>query len=322
MLHSLLSAWRARRVLLVGGPDRMTLFMQALLCELGAKPARLAPDAGRETLNRALTQGRIGALIVPDAGELSGGCALDRLAALDALLDECREAGTPLSILLSGESVYRADGRPLAAQENDPIGGETPQGFAQSMLDLYACGVSRGLCGDPVNTICVRHLPCLGCGHPVVAPYDAWCAAAASDLPLDVPSPGMPGVFIHPLDICFGALLLGARYLLGDTDCTGAFNLGAGSDNLVPNRTAALRFTRRLGVTKPMRETEPPHTAILPFPDGARARLLCGARCRISGEEALMQLFSLEKSSRAGFEAQLQEIHAQTQAYLASLGAK
>ena len=39
MLQSLHAAWGARRVLLLGGEDRMTRFMRALLGELGARPA-------------------------------------------------------------------------------------------------------------------------------------------------------------------------------------------------------------------------------------------------------------------------------------------
>lgn len=316
MIQQLHAAWRARRVLLIGGPDRMTLFMQALLDELGAKHARLVPSVQPETLHSALTQGRISAVIVPCMRALCIGNAAAQLASLASLLDEVREAGVPLVILMSDDSVYRADSRPWCAQENDPIGGETPQGLIQSLLDLYACGVSRGLCGDAVSAQCVRHLPCLGCGHPAAAQYSAWCRAARQDEPLQVQHPAMSGVFVHPLDACCGALLLGARFILGDTGCTGAFNLGAGSENLAPNRTAALRFTRRLGVTRPIRESEPPHAAILPLPDGTKARLLCGARCFVSGEEALMQLFALDQAAEEGFDALDLVIRSQAQEYL------
>jgi len=253
---------------------------------------------------------------------LASGGVSEYLAALSTLLTEAREAGVPLVILLSDDGVYRASGGPWYAQESDPIGGETPQGLIESLLEIYADGVSRGLLGDPVRTLCVRHLPCLGCGHPAAAPYSAWCRAAAQNLPLSVPHPGAQGVFVHPLDACCGALLLGARFILGDTSCTGAFNLGADCENLVPNRTAALRFTRRLGVKRPIRETEPPHVELLPLPDSAKARLLCGARCFVSGEEALMQFYTLAQAGEEGFEAQAQEIRKQTRAYLARLATK
>lgn len=322
MIQQLHAAWRARRVLLVGGTDVMTLFMQALLDELGAKSARLAPAVQPETLNRALTEGRVSAVIVPSTQALCGADASAQLAALSALLDEIREAGVPLTILMSAESVYRAIGRPWHAQETDPIGGETPQGLIQSLLDLYAGGVSRGLCGDPVSVQRIRHLPCLGCGHPAVAQYSAWCRYAQTDLPIEVQHPGMQGVFVHPLDVCCGALLLGARFLLGDTACTGAFNLGACSENLVPNRTAALRFTRRLGVTRPIRESEPPQLTPLPLPDGSKARLLCGARCLVSGEKALAELHLLEQAKAEGYDSQAREIHRQTCAYLARIAAQ
>lgn len=322
MIQQLHTAWRARRVLLVGHTDRATLFMQALLDELGAKTARIAPTGDPQILNRALTQGRICALIIPSTRPLIRNRADQSLRTLSVLLDEAREAGVPLTILMSDENVYRACGQPWHAQETDPIGGETPAGLTQSLLDLYAQGVSRGLCGDPVSTLCIRHPPCLGCGHSCIEPYNAWCRAALLDQIIEVPNPGMQGIFLHPLDVCCGALLLGARFFLGDAGCTGAFNLGAGIENLVPNRTAALRFTRRLGITRPIRESEPAHAAVPPLHDSGKAKFLCGTRCIVSGEEALAQLFSLQKAAENGFESLQQEIAAQTQAYLARLAAQ
>jgi len=317
MIQQLHAAWRARRVLLIGGADRMSLFMQALLDELGAKAARIAPPCADETLHLSLSQGRISAIIVPGMRHLASGGVSEYLAALSTLLTEAREAGVPLVILLSDDGVYRASGGPWYAQESDPIGGETPQGLIESLLEIYADGVSRGLLGDPVRTLCVRHLPCLGCGHPAAAPYSAWCRAAVQNLPLPVPHPGAQGVFVHPLDACCGALLLGARFFLGDAACTGAFNLGVCPGNLILNRSAALRFASAHHLTHPLRESEPPGAIALPIPDGARARLLCGARCQIPGEEALEQLFALEQAQ--GFDAQQQEMRAQTQAYLERL---
>ena len=65
MLDKLNAAFTARRVLLVGGHDRMTLFFESLLGALGARPARIPPSSGAETVCRALTAGRVSALIVP-----------------------------------------------------------------------------------------------------------------------------------------------------------------------------------------------------------------------------------------------------------------
>lgn len=316
MIHQLHAAWRARRVLLIGGTDRATLVMQTLLDELGAKSARLAPGFQAESLHRMLTEGRVSAVVVPSMRLLAQGSALEQLSALIILFSEIREAGIPLVILMSDESVYRAAGHPWHAQETDPIGGETPQGLIQSILDLYAGGVSRGLCGDPVSTQIVRHLPCLGCGHPSVQQYSTWCHAAASGDGIQVLHPASSGVFVHPQDICCSVLLLGARFLLGETTCTGPFNLGACSENLIPNRTAALRLMRRLGITRPVRESEPPYPARLPLLDGTKARLLCGARCHISGEDALMRLFEMEQASADSFESETREMLIQTRAYL------
>ena len=174
----------------------------------------------------------------------------------------------------------------------------------------------------PVSVQIVRHLPCLGCTHPAVNQYSAWCHAAASGNAIDVQHPASSGIFVHPQDVCCGALLLGARFLLGDTGCTGAFNLGASSENIIPNRTAALRLIRRLGTALPIHETEPPHAAPLPLLDGTKSRQLCGAYCRISGEDALMRLFELEQAALNDVEHEKREIAIQTQAYLKMIAAQ
>lgn len=316
MLQSLHAAWGARRVLLLGGEDRMTRFMRALLGELGARPACLPLDSGSEALSRTLTGGRVCCVIVPCLRDLRG--SLDeQLHALDALLVEAREAGVPLVMLLSDENAYRAAQHPWTVREEDPVGGETREGLFHAILQIFADGVSRGLLGDPVHVLCIRHLPCLGCGHPAVAPYDGWCRALDAGEPLTVPHPGAQGVFLHPLDVCMGSLLLGARFLLGDTACTGMFNLDAGARNLMPGRTAALRLCTRCGHARALEETEPPHPVLLPLLDGSRARHMCGAHPVMPGEEALLELLALSRAQQKGPDALEEAIHAQTAAFLA-----
>lgn len=316
MLQRLHAAWRARRVLLLGGTDCLTLFMHTLLEELGARPARLSVPCEAQTLERALHEGRIACVIVTRLHALCEGTAARQLHALDALLTEIREAGVPLTILLSDEGVYRCSQRSWYAREEDLPGGETRGGLIQSLLQLYADGAGRGLLGDPVSVQCVRHLPCLGCGHPAVAPAEDWCRALDEDRPLDVTHPGAQGVFLHPLDVCCGALLLGARYLSGDRTCTGFFNLGAGPQNLMPNRTAALRMSTLCGGKRPLRETGSSCSAMLPLPDGTKARLLCGACTLIPGEEALRLFYAYERSAQAGCACACQTARMQTLEYL------
>ena len=316
MLQSLHAAWGARRVLLLGGEDRMTRFMRALLAELGARPACLPLSSGSEALSLSLTSGRVCCVIVPCLRALDG-CLTDRLHALDALLVEAREAGVPLVMLLSDESVYRAAQHPWTVREEDPIGGETREGLFHAILQLFADGVSRGLLGDPVHVLLIRHLPCLGCGHPAVAPFDLWCRALDAGEPLRVPHPGAQGVFLHPLDVCLGSLLLGARFLLGDTACTGVFNLDAGAQNLMPGRTAALGLCARCGHERPLMEDEPPNPVFLPLLDGSRARRLCGVRPSVPGDEALLSLLALERAQQKGKDSHEEEVQAQTAAFLA-----
>ena len=320
MRDQLLTAWRARRALLVSPPCRISAFMQALLSGLDARPVRIAPDADADRLNRAMTKGRVSALIVPDLCALSpGGSLQSQLGALLSLLSEARESGIPLVILCSCAGVYRAGGKPWAARESDMTGGETAEGLTQSILQMAADGVSRGLMGDPVSVIIARHLPCLGCGHPAVAPYQAWCEAIDADTLVSVPHPALQGVYIHPLDVCCGALALGARYLLGDTQMTGAFNIGADAQNLMANRTAALRFIRQSGGTRPIREIYPPLVPSLPLLDGSRAHFLCGLRTAIPGDEALCMLLELHRACKRGYPAEESVVRKQTQDYIQRL---
>jgi len=320
LLDKLNANWGARRVLLVGGADRPTQFMEALLTELGAKPARIPAASGSETLCRAMTAGRISAVIVPALHALAPDRdAAGQLAALTTLLTEAREAGVPLTILCSEENVYRAQQRPWYAREEDMTGGETRAGLIQSVLQLYADGVSRGMCGDAVRTLCVRVPPTLGSGSPATAQYTQWCRALLSDEVVRVRNPAMQGVFVHPLDAACGTLALGARFFAGDEPSAGIWNLGPGPQNLCANRSAALRLIARSGGTRPIEESEPPMGPALPLLDGAKARLLCGIKCQLTGDEALDMLLALERAAREGAEQELQAMRAQAQTYVGKL---
>ena len=320
MLDKLNAAWAARRVLLVGGHDRMTLFVQSLLAALGARPARIPPSSGAETVCRALTAGRVGALIVPSLPTLAP--ALDeagQLSVLAMLLSEAREAGVPLTLLCSAVNVYRAGRRPWYAREEDLTGGETREGLAQSLLQLYADGVSRGLCGDAVRILCVRGVPALGCGDPLVAQYTDWCRALLRGEVVRVEHPAAQGVFVHPLDMALGALLLGARVLTGTDEAPGTWNLAPGPRCLCANRSAALRFLARNGGTRPIGEVEPPMRPAQPMPDGEKARLLCGFGCQLDADDALDALLALERAGMEGDAALHEVVQRQTQAYVERL---
>ncbi len=322
LIDKLYESWRARRVLLVGGPDLQTLFTQALLEELGAKPARIPSGTNSETLCRALSAGRIGAVIVPRAHALAEGVdPIAHLSALQTLTTEVREAGVPLLILCSDVSVYRAHPRPWYAREEDLTGGQTREGLCQSLVQLYAEGAARGLIGDAVSTLIVRHMPCLGGSSPLAAQYTAWCRALLHSELIPVEHPAMQGVFLHPLEAACGALMLGARFFSGDAAAEEScvFNLGAGPHNLCANRSAALRFVARQGGTRPIQESEPPLAVSPPLLDGSRARLLCGARCLFSADESLDMLLELERAAQADESALPDVIHEQVRRYASRL---
>ena len=96
MLRLLSAAWRARRVLLIGSGNDASEPLEAWLTLLGARWTCLPPAADAQTLYRALTDGRVFAVIVCGA------------PASDVLLEEVRETGVPLTILCRGDDAQEA----------------------------------------------------------------------------------------------------------------------------------------------------------------------------------------------------------------------
>lgn len=305
MLNHLLDGWRARHVLLVGGTDALTLAMTAMLEAVGARCARIPAGASSETLCRAMTSGRIGAVIAAKAHALAPG--LDpaaHLSAVGALLTEAREAGVPLVMLCSDAPVYRAVRPPASLTEEDAIGGRTPEGLVQSLVQLYALGVSQGLAGDPVRTLVVRHPPLLGGDAPSAAQYTRWCRALLAGEWIPVEQPDAQGVFLHPLEAACGALVLGAlrleRARAGEDEGACAYNLAPGPQGVCPNRSAALRLIRGSGGTRPIREIPPSQAAPAPRLSAARARLSAGIHPIYSADESLALLLALERARLGG----------------------
>ncbi len=131
----LLSVWSLRRVLLAGPAGDMLRTLESLLCFVGSKPLHASIPFSAESLSSMLLH-RASCIIVPDLLMLDTN-PQTRLDALNTLLFEAREAGTPLVMLLS--------------QMNTAADGETAQLFS------HALSFSRGGCGDPVNIQCIRH---------------------------------------------------------------------------------------------------------------------------------------------------------------------
>lgn len=130
----MLSIWSLRRVLLAGLPGSMLRAMESQLCAIGARPLRASIPLCEESLSSALHEGRYTCIIVPDLLALLKDNAQTRVAALNTLLGEAREAGVPLSILLCPSSA--PDAAPLIS---------------------HAQGWARGAFGDPVNVQCILY---------------------------------------------------------------------------------------------------------------------------------------------------------------------
>jgi len=131
------SVWCLRRVLLAGENSGMLHAMRSQLCALGARPQSASNPVTAESLDRTLHEGRFSCVIVPDLLQLCSGDAQARFAALDMILQEAREAGVPLVMLLAGQSSLHAD--------------------EIAVLFSHALGCACGAFGDPVSVQCIQH---------------------------------------------------------------------------------------------------------------------------------------------------------------------
>ncbi len=301
MRQQLTAAWQLRRVLLIGGADAQTLYTKALLAALGARCVPLPPSADARMLSRVLCQGRTGAVILPSAHALAPGGLKAQLGALTRILHELREAGVPLCLLCSHEDVYSPGGDAWQAEETAPLGGSTREGLIQSILQLYASGVSRGLLGDAVTTVVCRHAPCLGSGHESVRQASAWCRAILRGETPVVEHAAAQGTFMHPLDAALGALCAGAHVLQGGAP--GAFNIAPAPHNCCANRSAYGFLAASEGADRAARETAPPCAAPSSPLSGAKLRRLCGFSPLLGAKEALSFLMAHERALTVGEEA-------------------
>lgn len=132
----MLGVWSLRRVLLAGLSGSMLASMESQLCAVGARPFHVSSPFSAESLSRTLLNHHFACVIVPDLLTLHTGGPQARLAALNTLLFESREAGIPLVMLLCA---YPTEGDEAA------------------QLISHALGFSRGACGDPVSVQCILH---------------------------------------------------------------------------------------------------------------------------------------------------------------------
>ncbi len=224
--------WRGRRVVMAGDD----LWMQAMLEEMGVQIKHLLPETDVQTMCRTMQEERVHALILPCGAQK--GRVSKQLSMVEKSLMEAREAGIPLTMMYSDISVYQAENGWM--REQDQTGGRTRAGLVQSVLQLYADGVSRGLEGDSVQTLIIRQMPCMD-GKMV----DQWCSALQAGRPVHVIQPNRWNIFQHPLDAASAVLALGARYLSGKMESGGVFNIG--THNVCTNREAASVFAKRYG---------------------------------------------------------------------------
>lgn len=293
MLEAMLEGWRGKRVLIVGKPDGLCAFLTAMLEEIGARLMRVGDRADAQALCRALTAGRIGAVILPE--EMTGRDLPERLAATLTLIQEIREAGVPLLLALSDAAVYPSSAGKM--NETAAIGGRTREGLEASVLQTAILGAARGLTGDAVRTMLIRHAPTLG------GQYTDWCEALLNGEPVKVENPTARGVFVHPLDVAGCALMLGAEaFRRGEG---GVYHIGTDARSICTNRSAAQRLSMRHHGTAQIQKEEADGEAASVLLDGSAARRLCGAVCRLDADQALDLLFEQRKAAREGREAEM-----------------
>lgn len=314
MLNRIIAAWALRRVLVIGGGDAMTQYACALLHILGAQERLLPPDANVQALSRALTDGRINAVLVPALQTItSDGDPLEALHAVSQLLREMREAGVPLALFLSDADVYAES--PIYANERTPIGGKTREGLTQSITQLYADGFSRGLLGDPVPVIIARHAPCLGSSHPAVTQYGAWCRALLRGDAPTIEHPDAQGIFLHPLDVLLGALSLGAHHRLV-SPCAGIYHIGTSPQNFCANRSAWLRLSAQEGSERAFQTAYPPYPPTYTPLDGTRAQTICGSSVQLNAIQSLAHLMAHERALAISEDAAQMERNRQSELFL------
>ncbi len=226
----LAEVWRGRRVVMAGKDS----WIKIMLEELGVQVKLLTPDADVQTMCRIMQEERVHALILPCTKE--NGSAGKRLSMLERHLAEAREAGVPLTMMYSDEPVYRFRKGAALGKE----GKGTREELIQAILQLYADGVTRGAEGDPVQVMIVRRMPCMK-----EKTVDAWCEAVLEGRAIHVLHPQEWNVFQHPLDAAAAVIALGARYLSGEMEKVGIFDIG--TNNVCTNRDAALVFAQRYG---------------------------------------------------------------------------
>ncbi len=163
-----------------------------------------------------------------------------------------------------------------------------------SILQTALLGAARGLMGDAVRTMLVRHAPVLG------EDCAAWCDALLEGRTIRVRHPAARGVFVHPLDIVCCGLTLGARaFRCGEG---GVYNIGTDERSIGTRQSAARRLAMRHGGAGTAQEEaedgEPPAQLL----DGSAARRFCGAACRLDVDQALDLLFEQRRAARAGQE--------------------
>ena len=286
MLEAMLEGWRGKRVLIVGDRGGLCAFLIAVLDEIGARPVCVSDRADAQTLCRALTAGRVSAAILP--GEMTGRSLPE---ATLALTREVREAGVPLLLAMSDAAVYRGGGRMNEAGE---IGGRTREGMEASILQTALLGAARGLLGDAVRTMLVRHAPVLG------EDCAAWCDALLEGRTIRVRHPAARGVFVHPLDIVCCALTLGARaFRCGEG---GVYNIGTDERSVGTRQSAARRLAMRHGGAGTAQEEAEDGELPAQLLDGSAVRRLCGAACRLDVDQALDLLLEQRRAAQAGRE--------------------
>lgn len=312
MFTLLRDEWRARRVLVLDAQSFHGQWLCTLLRILGAQvltPEQFypeipgaSPDSVRDlwtapSLCHMLTRGRPCTIVMPSLeGSSDLPHAFSRISRLSTLLDEAREAGVRIVILLSGECAYMPKTYP--PREQDPLGGRDAEGVLQSMLQLFALGFSRGLFGDPTSVVVARHGPVIGGGMKDSSTLMRWCNAIRSGEVVEVESPSVLSPFSHVLEPLGGALLAGAMLLRHGDQYAGSWNFSASPESLLTNRNAALYLREQLGGSRPIHEViSPRRTPTATLLDDQRARARLGYDNAFCAQTALSMLASYQTST-------------------------
>lgn len=209
------------------------------------------------------------------------------------VLEAARRHGRPLALVhVSGDRVYRPDGRLQPYREGDELGGRDPYAASKACAELVAgCYALSWLDDDGrVALATARSGPVVGGGDwSPYEPLPAMLAAVLAGRPPPLHEPQARHPWLHVLDVLDGYLSLAEALASARRGAGGDWNFGAVAGEAITQAQAAERLARHFGL--PTAWVPAPGASLHEVPplelDSRKAARALGWRCRLSPIEAV-----------------------------------